>query len=258
MIIKNSKELQEYKQVAQDSTQILRQLYDAVQIGITPLQIDDLAQKLCRVHGAKPAFLGVPGTYSVFQHATCIQVNDVVVHGVPDDRPFADGDLITVDFGIQKNGYTTDHCFTVGLGNVTQENLRLMSQARQTIFKAAQQAVVGKTTGHISHTIETGVEEAGFSVVREYIGHGIGRTLHDDPGIPGYGKAGSGPRLREGEVLCVEAQVNAGSAEVKLDADGWTVRTDDGSNSVMFEFMVVVEKNKPLILTPTQHWELVK
>lgn len=258
MIIKNKQQLQKYQAVAQLSTKILQQLHQAIKVGVTPLQIDELAEKLCLEHQVQPSFKGVGPVNNAYQYATCIAVNDMVVHGIPNSRPFKAGDVISVDFGLIKDGLQTDHCFTLGLAPLKAEDERLIKVSREAVLAGVKQAVTGHTTGDVGFAIQNIVEQAGFNVAKEFIGHGIGKQMHDEPELPAYGRQGWGEALKEGMVLCVEAQVLVGSDRVIFNKDGWTVKTADGNNSAMFEYMVVVGANQPKILTQTMGWEVVR
>jgi len=259
MILKTLADIKKYEEVTKLSTGILWQLHQKTAEGVTPLEIDKLADQLCKENGVRPNFKGVGGPRNPYKYSTCIAVNDTVVHGIPQDKPLEKGDLVKVDFGIEKDGLNTDHCFTVVIGDyLSKEDERLMKTSRKAVLKAAQTAMVGKTTGDLGYIMESMVEAEGFSVAEQYVGHGIGRTLHDEPQIPAWGTPGKGQKLKEGMVICVEAQVIAGSNDLYTDNDGWSVKTRDQSNSVMFEYMVVVGKKSANILTKTMDWPLVK
>lgn len=259
MIIKNSTQRHHYFEACRISVEILRKLYDAVAIGVIPGEIDQLAGKLCEEYGVKPAFFGVQGRKGIYGYNTCLQLNDVAVHGIPDQiTPIKSGDLVTIDFGIIYQGYFTDHCVTVGVGEVSIADRKLLRVGRESVFHATKKAISGNQTGDLGQIMETEARDAGFETLKMYIGHGIGTTLHDAPEIPASGPAGQGEILHRGEVICVESQVVAGSPQVKTDADGWTTRTRDGKNAVMFEFMVMVDNTKAIIMTPTQDWPLIK
>lgn len=257
MRITSSQQLSTYQEICRISTEILRQLYESAVVGKTPLEIDQLAFQLCKKYEVEPAFFGVPGYRSEYRYATCTYVNDVTVHGIPKKEELKPGDLVTVDFGIVKEGLFTDHCVTVGIEKVTGADLRLLEVGRASVWNAVQLATANNSVGDLGDAMESTAQKAGFDTIKEYIGHGIGRTLHDDPEIPAHGRKGTGVLLDRGMVICVEDQVVAGKPGVYLDNDGWSVRTDDGKNSVMFEYMVVVEKDAPIVLTPTHDWELV-
>lgn len=256
MKIESPQQLQQYREAAKISTEILWRLHEKTREGVTPREIDALADELCLEHGVRPNFKGVGPAHNLYQYATCISVNDVVVHGIPASEPLRAGDLVKVDFGIEHEGLHTDHCFTVGLAPVSSEDQQLLEVGRQAVLDGVRQAVVGNTTGDIGHAIESAVLARGFSVPEIYIGHGIGRSLHEGPEVPAWGDPGAGTKLERGMVLCVEAQVIAGENNVYTADDGWSVKTVDGSKAVMFEYMVVVEKHQPTILTPTTDWPL--
>lgn len=260
MIIKNKKQKQQYFEACEISVKILRQIYDEVKVGAVPLELDKLAGELCKKYGVKPAFLDVHGKKGIYGYNTCIQINDVAVHGVPvTNYALKSGDVISVDFGIIYHGLFTDHCFSVGVGAVSSKNKKLLQAGRESVLLATKEARTGNTTGDIGHILESVARKNNFDTLKKYTGHGIGETLHDSPAIPAYGRPGEGSILRRNEVICVESQVVAGKIDVVTDpGDGWTVRTRDGKNSVMFEFMVLVDNVKPVILTPTQDWPLVK
>lgn len=259
MIINNDYQLEQYQQACRISTQILNQLRLAIKPGVTGLEIDQLADKLCQKNQVKPNFKGQGLPDNPYRHATCVSVNEVVVHGIPDDRPFQPGDVIKVDFGIEYQGLNTDHCFTVGLEPLNFEQRRLVTVTQEAIEASARKAIAGNRIGDLSHAIQSRVEAAGFSVAKEFVGHGIGHTMHDSPQIPAFGQPGTGVELRPGMVLCVEAQVLEGDDCVYIDqADGWTVKTCDGGKAAMFEYMVLVGKRQAEFLTPTTHWPLFK
>ncbi len=256
MIIKNQQQLKKYRSAGRLSTKILRQLHQAIEIGKTPLEIDALADQLCQKYQVRPNFKGVGPKHNPYQYATCIAVNEVVVHGIPDQRPFKAGDIIKLDFGIEYQGLNTDHCFTLGLGKLSKKERHLIKTSQVAIQKAASQAVAGKRTGDLGYLIQSTVEKQGLSVVKEFIGHGIGNSLHEEPQLPAYGQPGTGQVLKPGMVLCVEAQILAGSDQIYIADDGWTVKTEDGSKSAMFEYMVVVGEKEPEYLTKTLDWAI--
>lgn len=259
MIIKNSIQRHQYFEACRISVAILKELYDQVAVGVVPIEIDRLAGQLCEKYGVESSFFAVQGKKGIYGYNSCIQVNDVAVHGIPDQiNPIKSGDLVTIDFGIIYQGLYTDHCTTVGVGEVAAEDRRLLQVGRDSVLKATKKAVTGSHTGDIGQVLEFEARQAGFDTLKDYIGHGIGTSLHDDPEIPAYGRTGEGQILRRGEVICVESQVVAGEPKVKTDADGWTTRTRDGKNAVMFEFMVLVDNTKGVIMTPTQDWPLIK
>lgn len=258
MIIQTKQELKEYQKAADISVGILTQLKNAVRPGVLPIEVDRLADKLCQKYNVRPAFKGVGAKGNRYHHATCIAVNDTVVHGIPSKtEKFRPGDIVKVDFGLIHKGYVTDHCFTVGIQPISGKRLRFIRTAQEAIEQAALQAIVGGRTGDIGHTIQSIAEAAGYSVAKEFTGHGIGHSLHEPPSIPVFGKKGTGTVLEDGMVSCVEAQILMGSDRVYFADDGWTVKTQDGAPAAMFEYMVVVRDCIPLFLTDTRGWEVV-
>jgi len=258
MIISSQQELKNYQSLAKLSTQILRELYQKVQVGVTPLEVDQLADELCVRNKVVPAFKGVGPVNNQYQYATCIAVNDTVVHGIPDSRPFEKGDIIKVDFGIKANNLITDHCFTIGIAPLSNQDEKLIKSARKAVVNAAKLAVVGSTTGDLGFAQESTVLADGFNVAKGYVGHGIGHTMHDEPQLPAYGRKKSGDYLQEGMALCVESQILAGEDDLYIADDGWSVKTKDKSKAAMFEVMVVVGKSKPTVLTHNLDWPITK
>lgn len=257
MIIQSKKQLNQYLNAGKISTQILEKLRLAIKEGITPLEIDDLADDLCRQYKVKPTFKGVKSAKSTYQHATCISVNEAVVHGIPTEQPFQRGDVVKVDFGINYQGLLTDHCFTVGVGELSTRDKKLVVTTKKAVQLAAKKAIVGNTTGDLGYTMQSTAEKAGFQVVREYIGHGIGKSLHEEPQLPAFGLPKSGRKLIKGMVLCVEAQLVDGSPRLETADDGWTVKTLDRSRVAMFEYIVIVGDKKPIFITKTLDWPLI-
>ncbi len=259
MTIKNKHQRHQYQELGKLSTELLWQLYERVAPGVMPIEIDRLAAQLCRAHGVAASFYGVEGKQSDYAYSTCIQLNDVVVHGIPSTtEAIKSGDLVTVDFGIKKDGLCTDHCFTIGVGKVSAADRQLLEVGRTAVQQAVKLAVEGSRVGDLGSAMLSTAQAAGFTTAKKYVGHGIGHSLHEFPELPAFGEAGTGAQLKTGMVLCVEAQVMAGSDQTKTDPDGWTVRSSDGANSVMFEYMVMVDKRQPLMLTPTLNWPLIK
>ncbi|MDZ4229182.1 MAG: type I methionyl aminopeptidase [Patescibacteria group bacterium] len=257
MIITSQHDLILYQKAAKLSTQILSQLKQAVKPGILPIKIDELAEKLCQTNHARPAFKGV-NPANPYRYSTCISINDVVVHGVPSKtRPIQAGDVVKVDFGLIYQGFYTDHCFTVVVKPFTPQTKKLVTVARTAVQAAIPLAITGNTTGDLGAIMQAKAEKAGFNVLKQYTGHGIGRTLHDGPAIPAHGQPKTGALLEKNQVLCLEAQVVTGGDQVAVAEDGWSVKTQDGGLSAMFEYMVVVGNTRPLILTQTLDWEMI-
>ena len=213
--------------------------------GITLLELDREADRFIREHDCIPGFVGYQG----YRNAICTSVNDQVVHGIPTNRKLREGDLLSLDAGLIHRGFWADAGLSVGIGQVSPEAQRLMDVTRQALDIGIDQARVGNRIGDISAAVQQHVEAAGFSVVRQFVGHGIGRDMHEDPQVPNFGIAGRGPLLKPGMVLAIEPMVNAGGPEVALLGDGWTVVTLDHSLSAYFEHSVAVTPDGPEILT---------
>jgi methionyl aminopeptidase len=214
--------------------------------GITTLSIDNLIAQFIKDHGGTPSFLNFHG----YPFNSCISVNDVVVHGFPNDRELQEGDLISVDVGVYKNGFHGDHAYTFLIGKPSDEVIELVKITKESLYKGIEKAVAGNRVGDISFAIQEHTERKyGYGVVRELVGHGLGRSMHEDPQVPNYGRRGTGSKLKEGLVLAIEPMINLGKKEVYTEKDGWTVRTIDGKPSVHFEHDVCIQKGKADILS---------
>ena len=214
--------------------------------GVTTAELDDAAGAFIRERGGIPTSEGYKG----YPKAICISPNDVVVHGIPGRFTVAEGDVVTIDVGITLDGYIADSAYTFPVGEIDPETQRLLDTAQEALAAGIAEAVVGSRVGDISHTIQEVVEGAGFAVVRSLVGHGVGRYYHEDPHIPNFGEPGRGPRLSEGMTIAIEPMITAGSSEVRLEDDGWTIRTADGAMSAHFEHTVAILDDGPRILTP--------
>jgi methionyl aminopeptidase len=223
---------------------VLDGIADRILPGITTRELDQWAESHIRQLGAVPAFLHYRG----FPATLCTSINDVIVHGIPGDQPIQAGDIVGVDCGVRYKGYYGDSARTFAVGRVNEEADRLLQTTRQALELAVEHVRPGARLSDIGYAVQRHVEAEGFSVVREFVGHGIGTSLHEDPQVPNYGAPGKGPKLKAGMVLAIEPMVNAGSEGVKMDADGWTARTEDGSLSAHFEYSVAVTKAGPRIL----------
>lgn len=204
--------------------------------GVTPRELDRFAERTIRAAGAVPAFL----RYRGYPATLCISVDDVIVHGIPNDRPLREGQIVGIDCGVLYKGYYGDAARTFAVGRVDPEAERLLQVTERALELAVQQVRPGARLSDIGHAVQRHAEANGFSVVREFSGHGIGTSLHEDPQVPNFGEPGKGPKLKPGMVLAIEPMVNAGSSDVRVDPDGWTARTVDGSRSAHFEFSVAV------------------
>jgi methionyl aminopeptidase len=226
--------------------QVLDEMRAMVKPGITTMDLERTAEKLIREFGAKPAFKG----YYDYPCVLCTSVNDEIVHGIPsENRTLKEGDLVSIDCGVVLEGYYGDSAVTVPVGAVTQDAKKLLDVTEQSLYKGIDAAVVGATVGDVGAAVQQFVESNGFSVVREFVGHGIGTRLHEDPQVPNYGTKGHGPKLREGMVIAIEPMVNAGKSGARLLEDKWTAVTEDGSFSAHFEHCVAVTNDGPVILT---------
>ena len=224
---------------------ILDALEAMVAPGITTAELDRESEELARKAGARPAFKGYRG----FPGSLCASINEEVIHGIPSKkRMLKEGDIISLDFGVVLNGYYGDSARTVAVGRISEDSRRLLTVTREALDQGLAQAQAGGRLSDIGHAIQRHVEQAGFSVVREFVGHGIGTSLHEDPQVPNYGTPGSGPVLKEGLVLAVEPMVNQGSPDVRIQADGWTAVTVDGLPSAHFERCVAITSSGPRVL----------
>lgn len=253
-VFTKKEDIETYKAAGKISAEILKELSKAAQIGTTPKQINQLANELCAKYDVKPSFKGVPGPLMPFPGAICVCVNDQTLHAIPfSDIPFESGDVVKLDFGIIYKGFCTDHCVTIGLGDLSDKEKKLISTAKLCVNEAVKKAVAGNTIGDISSTLQTIADLEGFDYVTEYAGHGIGKVedggIHMDPSVPSFGRAGRGIELVEGLVICIENQISMGKADLRIDADGWTLSTKDGSKTAMFEHTVMVGRDKPVVLT---------
>lgn len=259
MVIKNKKELRKYKEVCDLSIEILGRIKDFIEIGRTSIEVDQYAEKLCNEYNVKPAFKGFQiGSAPAYQYTTCISLNDTVVHGIPNDEKIKKGDIVKVDFGIIKEGYYTDHCFTIGMEPLSPKKKKFITESKNAILEGIQQAITDKKIGDIGEAIETYAKKHSLNVVKEFVGHSIGKSLHDLPDIPGYKVPGISQKLKKGLVICIEAQIVEGNADVYTCTDQWTIKTKNKKPACMFEYIVMVDKKKPKILTNTTKWELFK
>lgn len=230
------------------ANRIVHEVLDALGASLAPgvslAQLDREAEAMALARGAQPAFKGYHG----YPASVCISVNDEVVHGIPGPRLLAAGDLVSLDFGVLYEGYYGDAARTFAVGAADPEGERLLEVTRASLERGLEAARPGNRVSDISHAVQTWVESKGFSVVRDYVGHGIGRELHEEPQVPNFGEPGRGARLQPGMVLAIEPMVNEGSFEVTVDGDGWTVRTRDGRRSAHFEYSVAVTADGPRVL----------
>jgi methionyl aminopeptidase len=246
IIYKTEAEIALMKQSATLVSKTLAEIAKVLKAGMTTLQIDKLCAEFVRDHKAIPSFLNYRG----YPHNICASVNDVVVHGFPNNEPLKEGDIVSIDMGVILNGWHGDHAYTFVIGEVTDAALQLIQVTKESLYKGIEKAIAGNRIGDISYAIQEYTEKKhGYGVVRELVGHGLGKSLHEDPQVPNYGKRGNGAKLKENAVLAIEPMINMGTKEVYTEEDGWTVRTRDGKPSVHFEHNVCIKKNNALILS---------
>lgn len=223
----------------------LAEVAKAIAPGVTTLELDAVAEKFIRSHGAVPGFLG----YGGFPNTLCVSVNEQVVHGIPSDYALKTGDVVSVDCGTFMKGFYGDSAYTFAVGEIDPKVAELLRVTKEALYKGVAQAKAGNRVGDISAAVQEHAESHGFSVVRELVGHGLGRKMHEEPEVANYGARGRGPLLKEGMVICIEPMINMGTKQVVFERDGWTVRTRDRKPSAHFEFAVAIMKEGPDVLT---------
>lgn len=248
--LKTEAEIERMRRPARITAEILAALREKVRPGVTTGELDREAERLISRMGARSAFKNYRVGSAVYPAVLCASVNDEVVHGIPsEDRELGEGDIIGLDFGVEVDGYFADSAVTVAVGSVDEESALLIEVTERSMLEGIEQAREGARIGDVGAAVQERAEAAGFSVVRDFVGHGIGRALHEDPQVPNFGKRGRGRTLAAGMVLAIEPMVNAGTAGVRVDEDGWTARTADGRRSAHFEHTVAVTRRGPEILT---------
>jgi methionyl aminopeptidase len=247
IVCKSVSEIEKMRRSGRIVRQVLDTVKDAVAPGVSTMELERLAERKIRDLGAKPAFKG----YYDYPCVLCTSVNNEIVHGIPSERRvLKEGDIVSIDTGVVLDGYYGDAAITVPVGDgVSPEKQKLLDVTRDSLLRGIEAAVIGNTVGDVGAAVQKVVESNGFSVVREFVGHGIGTKLHEDPQVPNYGIPGHGPKLRDGMVLAIEPMVNVGRPETRVLDDKWTAVTEDGSLSAHFEHCVAVTKNGPVILT---------
>lgn len=249
-LIKTLDQIKEIKK----SNQIIARLYNDIlpkyiKPGVTTYELDKIVEDYIRSQGAIPGCIGVPGPYGAFPAATCISVNEEVVHGVPNGRVLQDGDIVSIDTVTVLNGYYGDSAITFPVGNIDEESKKLLEVTEKSRAIGIEMAVVGNRLGDIGHAIQQYVEKNGFSVVRDYAGHGVGLSMHEEPMVPNFGKKGRSFKIENGMVLAIEPMVNVGSYKLNMKDDGWTVVTKDGKRSAHFEHSIAIIDGKAVILS---------
>lgn len=245
IITKSKEELKLMREAGRIVALVHQELKKVIQPGITTKELDALADKVIRAHGATPSFKG----YGGFPGSICTSVNEELVHGIPSDRKLEEGDIISIDVGANYKGYHGDSAWTYPVGKISEEDQRLLSVTEESLYRGLAEAKPGARLSNISHAIQSYVEAAGFSIVREYVGHGVGTRLHEDPQVPNFGPPNRGPRLKPGMVLAIEPMVNAGSRHVYTLDDQWTVVTLDKQNCAHFEHTIAITETGYEILT---------
>ena len=248
--IKSEHEIELIRESCRIVAEVLALVGAQVKPGVFTRELDRIAEEYIRSKDAVPAFKGYGhDRHNLFPSTLCVSVEDEVVHGIPNGRKLEEGQVVSLDVGVKKNGYFGDGARTFAVGRTSHEKMRLMQVTEESLYKGIEMARAGNHLHDVSSAVQKHVEDAGFSVVRDLVGHGIGKQLHEEPAIPNFGVAGTGIVLKEGMTLAIEPMVNAGTFKVEVDGDGWTVRTADGKPSAHFEHTIVVRQGEPEILT---------
>jgi methionyl aminopeptidase len=246
IILKSQSEIAKMREAGRVVARALRLMSEAIVPGkTTPKQLDELAARIVAEAGGICSFKDYRG----YPAHACISVNEVVIHGIPDETPLREGDIVDLDIGVTLDGWNADAAITCPVGTITSDAQRLLNVTKESLFQGIGKARVGNRIGDISAAVQRYVESNGYSIVRDLVGHGIGRSVHEEPSVPNFGKAGQGPVLREGTTICIEPMVNAGTRKVKTLDDGWTVVTEDGKLSAHFEHTVAITRAGPELLT---------
>ena len=245
VIIKTMEEIKKMKKAGEILADCHKEIAKIVKPGITTYEIDQFTEEFLKKHNATPEQKGYQG----YPFATCASVNDEICHGFPNKTPLKDGDIVTIDMVVNLNGWLADSAWSYGVGNISPKAKELLEVTKKSLYIGIEKAVIGNRIGDISHAVQTYVESKGFSVVRDFVGHGIGRYMHEDPQVPHFGRPGRGLRLMEGMVITIEPMVNVGTYKCKVDDNGWTARTTDGKLSAQYEHTFAITKDGPLIIT---------
>lgn len=250
---KTEEQIEQIRESAKVLSLLLGEIAKEIEPGISTLSLDKLAYDFIHDHGGTPAFLNYQG----FPYSLCISVNDQIVHGFPSDYILKEGDIVSVDGGVNLKGFISDSAYTFGVGEISAEAQQLLDVTKAALYKGIEQAISGRRVGDISFAVQEHVAPYNYGIVRELVGHGVGLHLHEKPEVPNYGRRGYGPKLETGLVICIEPMINAGKAGVKFWDDGWTVSTIDGKLSAHFEQMVAIRKGTPDVLLTFEHVEEV-
>lgn len=237
----------------------LAEVAKLIRPGVTTRQLDTVAETFIRDHGAEPTFKGFPNPYGpAFPASICTSVNEVVVHGIPDDTPLKDGDIVSVDCGVKLEGFCGDSCYTFAVGEISAEVRALLQVTMESLYKGIEQAITGKRLGDIGYAVQTHCEAQGYGVVREFVGHGIGHEMHEDPQVPNYGKRGSGKLLKNGLCIAIEPMITLGSPQVALLDNRWSVITQDRKPAAHFEHTIAIHHGKADILSSFDKIEAIE
>lgn len=245
IIIKTEEEILKMKKAGEILANVHKEIAKMIRPGITTMEIDRFVEGYLEARGAYPEQKGYHG----YPYAICASVNDEICHGFPREEPIQDGDIVTIDMVVNYDGYLADSAWSYGVGNLSEAARKLLDVTKESLYIGIEKAVIGNRIGDISHAIQIYVESHGFSVVRDFVGHGIGKSMHEDPQVPHYGNPGRGVRLTEGMVITIEPMVNVGTFRLKVDDNEWTARTLDGKLSAQYEHTIAITKNGPLIIT---------
>ncbi|MGI9531867.1 type I methionyl aminopeptidase [Lutimonas sp.] len=245
IVVKSREEIELIRQSALIVSKTLGEIAKVIKPGISTLELDKIAEECIRDHGAEPGFLGL---YD-FPNTLCMSPNEQVVHGIPNSDPLQEGDIISVDCGALKNGFYGDHAFTFAVGEIAPETKKLLDVTKESLYVGIRQFRVGQRVGDVGHAIQKFTENHGYGVVRELVGHGLGREMHEDPEMPNYGRRGRGKKFVEGMVVAIEPMINLGTQRIKQFSDGWTIKTADEKPSAHFEHNVAIVNGKPELLS---------
>jgi methionyl aminopeptidase len=245
IIIKSDKEIQGIKEASKILSLTFEYINDIIREGMKTKELDSTIEEFVTKNKATPAFKGYRG----FPASSCISINETVIHGIPGKRMIKEGDIVGVDVGVKYKGFFSDAAYTFGIGKLKEETEKLLSVTKTALFNAIEKMKKDNRVGDISSTIQKTAEDAGYNVVRDYVGHGVGKRLHEDPAVPNFGDKGVGPRLKNGMTIAIEPMINAGTHEVRILEDNWTVVTGDGKPSAHFEHTILISETEPEILT---------
>lgn len=251
IVLKNERDVAGIREAGKVVERALAAAASLVRPGTPTIRLDEAAEAVIRDAGGRPAFKGYRqgGDTPPFPGSLCISVNDVVVHGIPSEYKLREGDVVTVDCGVELDGYFGDFAYTFSVGEISPSAQALLDTTRQSLYEGIGQAIGGNRVGDISYAVQSYCESRGYGVVQDLVGHGVGRRLHEPPNVPNLGRRGVGKKLKPGLTICIEPMINGGTGDVTVDADGWTVRTADGAPSAHFEHMVLVRRGQPEILS---------